>query len=135
MHQGRWYIGLASLCNQCHFEAERQLRILSKYFLKNRPRHERNIQADDAAKIARGKCQCDNDCGVLVTLKNLQEFEWDHIVQEPDDPCYRPVSQLVAGASLKRCEEERAKCRLLYSLCHKTHTQMQRRQRRVSIPT
>ena len=125
-------IGLASLCNQCHFEADRQFREPSKYFLKKRPRHERNIKADTAAKLARGKCQCDNDCGVLVTLENLQEFEWDHLVQEPDDPNYRCVSRLVAVASLKRCVEERAKCRLLYSLCHKAHTQLQRRQRRAN---
>jgi hypothetical protein len=128
-------IGLASLCNQCHYEAERRFRKSSRLSLMNRSRYERNIKADIAAKLARGKCQCDHDCGVLVTLQNLQEFEWDHLVQKPDDPSYRCVSRLVAAASLKRCEEERIKCRLLYSLCHKAHTQMQRRRRRVSIPT
>ena len=125
-------IGLASLCNQCHFEAERQLR---DPFLEKRSRHERNIKADVAAKLARGKCQCDSDCGVSVTRENLEEFEWDHLVQKPDDPSYRYMSRLVSGASLKRCEVERAKCRLLYSLCHKAHSQMQCRQRRRSKTT
>jgi hypothetical protein len=56
-------------------------------------------------------------------------FEWDHLVQSFDDPHYRVVSRLIQGCSAKRCDEERAKCRLLHHLCHRAHTAEQVRRR------
>ena len=34
----------------------------------------RNKEADDAAKIARGQCECDDRCGRLVTLESAGQF-------------------------------------------------------------
>lgn len=121
-------IGLASLCNTCHHEVRsQQYRNQPSW---HRSRVERARKADNAAKLGRGRCECDGECGRLVTMENLSEFVWDHLIQSFDDPDYRPVSLLVsAGAKPERCDMERKKCRLLYNKCHLLHTAEQNRRR------
>ena len=122
-------IGLVSLCFQCHCKAERKLRFSCRDYPWLRRFHLRNRRADVAAKVARGRCECDDGCGRLVNSENATEFEWDHLVQSFNDPEYRQVSALVgAPASLARCDMERMKCRLLYVTCHHRHSGVQRRQ-------
>jgi hypothetical protein len=122
-------IGLVSLCFQCHCNAERKLRFSSRDDPWLRRFQLRNRRADVAAKMARGRCECDDGCGRLVTSENVTEFEWDHLVQSFNDREYRLVSALVGRtASLARCDMERRKCRLLYVTCHHRHSGVQRRQ-------
>jgi hypothetical protein len=122
-------IGLVSLCFQCHCKAGRKLRFNGPSRPCIRRRQLRNRIADEAAKVARGQCECDDRCGRLITLENTSEFEWDHLVQSFDDPEYRQVGALVKRtASLARCDMERRKCRVLYITCHHRHTGVQRRQ-------
>jgi hypothetical protein len=123
-------IGLVSVCNQCHLEADGKGQSTVKS-LSFRSRVDRNRRADDTAKLARGHCECDDHCGLLVTTDNLGDFEWDHRVQSFDDAEYHLVSQLVATAcSLASCDKERKKCRLLYIECHRRHSIRQATQRR-----
>jgi hypothetical protein len=91
----------------------------------------RNRELDNAAKVARSECECDDEHGrVPVTLETVDLFEWDHLVQSFDDPVYRTVSALVGGGvSAERCDEERAKCRLLYIECHQAHSAKQTSER------
>ena len=119
-------VGLISLCNTCHREAHRRRRAQTK----PQPSRVRNIAADDAAKLQRGKCECDGQCGRAVTTENVREFEWDHLVQSFDDPDYQVVNTLVvSGYPLERCERERNKCRLLYHACHRSHSAVQHQRR------
>jgi hypothetical protein len=127
-------VGLVALCASCHREAGLSLkRSAPSSFWSSRPwllrSLERNRAADDAAKVARGQCECDDKCGRLVTLKNVGQFEWDHLVQSFDDPEYHRVSALVNSYStLERCDNERKKCRLLFITCHQQHSGRQHRQ-------
>ena len=132
-------VGLVSLCNQCHHEAGRRRRAQStpsrwarsRSAVYQRSATMRNRQVDDAAKLARLHCECGHDCSNVVTLENLREFEWDHLVQKPDDPDYHHVSTLVSGGKAPwRCDRERAKCRLLHHKCHSQHSAQQLVQRR-----
>ena len=128
-------VGLVALCVSCHREAGLKLRRSARptSFASSRPWYlrslERNKAADDAAKIARGQCECDDRCGRRVTLKSVGQFEWDHLVQSFHDPEYHRVSALVHGCcSLARCDNERKKCRLLFITCHQQHSGEQHRQ-------
>jgi hypothetical protein len=132
-------IGLVSLCWTCHRTEERRIQGPAKSSSLDRRRMlqriwkrkaaKRNREADNAAKLLRHQCQCDEKCGRVVTPSKLSEFEWDHLVQSFDDPEYRLVSVLVGQrAPLARCDQERKKCRLLHSLCHQRHTAEQNRQ-------
>jgi hypothetical protein len=119
-------IGLASVCTPCHREAGHKSP--SKSPVGKQRAIRRNRQLDNAAKVARGECECDEECGRRVRAEDVGLFEWDHLVQSFDDPGYRTVSYLVTtGKSAVRCEEERAKCRLLYFKCHRLHTGEQQR--------
>jgi hypothetical protein len=114
-------IGLVSVCVACHRQERRKIQHKSP---KRRLRTiARNRRLDNAAKIARGECECDEKCHRPVTAKNVDMFEWDHLVQSFNDPDYRAVGSLVSkGASSANCERERAKCRLLYFQCHRRHS-------------
>jgi hypothetical protein len=119
-------IGLASVCTPCHHQAERKSVYLTP---KNHLRSiARNRKLDSAAKLARRECECDDErCHRPVTAEDVEMFEWDHLVQSFDDPGYHKVSALVtSGKSAARCDEERAKCRLLYITCHRLHSALQR---------
>ena len=129
-------IGLVAVCAPCHYRAERILSRSARSASSSessqpdwRLRYkERNKEADDAAKIARGQCECDDRCGRLVTLESAGQFEWDHLVQSFDDPDYSKVSKLISNcSSLKRCARERMKCRLLFIHCHQRHSGEQHR--------
>jgi hypothetical protein len=122
-------IGLVSVCGICHRKAGRKTQYLSS---ESKRYMARNRRLDNAAKVARGECECDEKCHRPVTAKTVDLFEWDHLVQSFDDAGYRSVSALVGGAaSAARCERERAKCRLLYVKCHRDHTAKQRRERSI----
>jgi hypothetical protein len=85
---------------------------------------------DVAAKLARGHCECDEQCHRAATADDVAQFEWDHLDQSFDDPEYRPVSALVGnGYPAERCDRERAKCRLLYFKCHIARSAVQQRAR------
>jgi hypothetical protein len=122
-------VGLASVCGICHRKAARKTQYLSSE--KNQKAIARNRELDSAAKVARGKCECDDEhCRLPVTEKTVDLFEWDHLVQSFDDPDYRTVSALVGGGvSAERCDKERTKCRLLYIECHQAHSAKQTSER------
>jgi hypothetical protein len=125
-------IGLVSLCTRCHHKADRKRKYTSSE--KTLRARKRNRRLDDAAKIARGECECDEKCHRAVTAEDVDMFEWDHLVQSFDDPDYRTVSSLVhSTCSTARCDRERAKCRLLYIKCHHAHSVKQRARRRVVV--
>jgi hypothetical protein len=137
-------IGLVSVCVSCHRKAGRKGQHLtrtrrtrkSQSSSRTRTRKmqykDRNKSLDQAAKLARRECECDDqNCHRPVTAENLGLFEWDHRLQSFDDPDYRMVSYLVhTGASAERCDRERAKCRLLHIECHHAHTSKQSRVRK-----
>jgi hypothetical protein len=120
-------MGLVALCGPCHREEERGDRpIHASVSSSCRSRILKNREADDAAKLARGHCECDENCHRPVTMKDVGMFEWDHLMQSFKDTDYHMVSELVNnGAAPERCDRERAKCRLLYILCHRHHTARQ----------
>ena len=123
-------IGLVSLCGPCHRQAHRDAQTV---FRPDRHSHSKRGRwrraANDAAKLARGRCECDDKCNRPVTVSELGMFEWDHLVQSFDDPTYRSVGSLVHSASVERTDRERAKCRLLYVVCHRLHTGRQQQHR------
>jgi hypothetical protein len=121
-------VGLASLCSICHREAGRKGKLRSP--ARRIKAVKRNKKLDTAAKLARGRCECGAEqCHRPVTAKNVGLFEWDHLVQSFDDRDYHLVSSLVnSGKSTKRCDKERAKCRLLYIKCHRAHSGKQIRE-------
>jgi hypothetical protein len=124
-------IGLVSVCAACHHQKARRQCTSSERWMKAMAR---NKILDIAAKLARGECECDDECHRPVTEEDVDLFEWDHLVQSFDDPSYRRVSRLVNSASsTARCNRERAKCRLLYVKCHYAHSVKQRARRRVAL--
>ena len=124
-------IGLVSVCGPCHTAAAERLVKPRSYSEKHRRAVARNKRLDKAAKLARGACECDDRCGRRVRARHVGMFEWDHFVQSFDDPRYQKVGHLASSnSSAARCDEERAKCRLLYISCHRRHSAEQTRQRR-----
>jgi hypothetical protein len=128
-------IGLVSVCHPCHQQAERLYRLSTSTKPSSRPpvvrrTVARNRSLDIAAKMERAECQCDQRCHRRVTADNVGMFEWDHLVQSSDDADYHSVSAMVhTGYSTARYQKEIAKCRLLHAICHRQHSNEQRRQR------
>ena len=122
-------IGLASVCNPCHFRAGSKHYKIQTKMMRSAAR---NRKLDNAAKLARGRCECDDEtCRRPVTKEDVASFEWDHFVQSFDDPDYHLVGALVSsGKSVLRCDQEREKCRLMYIECHRRHSADQRHRRR-----
>lgn len=103
------------LCAPCH-------RIKSK---KERgvqtaqcPLRRQKIINDEKLRV--GACEC--GCGRKVTPENVQTFDWAH----KDRATWTSrISQLVYKTEeyfQKQWPLERAKCRLLHSICHKAET-------------
>ena len=70
------------------------------------------------AKLDYGKCDCH---GIVVTIENLHQFQWDHI--DPQNKKY--VIGKIQKQSDKVFFEELAKCRLVCTSFHKAHTRNQ----------
>ena len=127
-------VGLASVCSVCHREAERAGRQPTRRSARVVQLLKRSRAADNAAKLARLECECDDKCHRAVTADDLGLFEWDHLVQSFDAPDYKAVGALVCSHySVERCDKERAKCRLLYFQCHREHSGKQIRVRSVQL--
>jgi hypothetical protein len=121
--------GLVAVCLPCHHRASKSQCIIpdATYTTKRRA-IAKNKRLDDAAKLACGGCECDEQCCRAVTAEDVYMFEWDHLVQSFNDPSYRAVGHLVnSGRSVATCDRERAKCRLLYFQCHHRHSAEQYR--------
>ena len=100
--------GLASQCRSC-------------YAVRDRRRIEHGRKRATQAKLDYGKCDCH---GIVVTLDNLDQFEWDHI--EPK------LKRFVIGKMMVQTDktffQELAKCRLVCRSFHVAHTREQRSQ-------
>ena len=98
--------GLASQCRAC-------------YAVRDSRRIEHGKKRAIEAKLNYGKCDCH---GIVVTIDNIDEFEWDHI--EPK------LKRFVIGGMTVRTDkvffEELAKCRLVCRSFHVAHTREQR---------
>jgi hypothetical protein len=100
--------GLASQCRSC-------------YAIHDAQRLEYGKKRKIKAKLDYGKCDCH---GIIVTLENLDQFEWDHI--NPQDKKY--VIGKMTIMTDKLFYEELAKCRLVCRAFHVAHTREQRSQ-------
>ena len=65
-------------------------------------------------KIDIGKC---NHCDKQVTKDNFYLFDFDHLRDK-----VKTVSQLIGKSTIKKIDEEIAKCQLLCCKCHKLKT-------------
>ena len=100
--------GLAPQCRAC-------------YAIRDKKRIEHGKKRRVKAKLDYGKCDCH---GIIVTVENLDQFEWDHI--DPQDKKY--VIGKMTVMTDKLFYEELAKCRLVCRSFHVAHTREQRSQ-------
>lgn len=100
--------GLTAICKECAS-------------VQNKKYAEHGRQRAIKAKLDYGKCDCH---GIVVTLDNLDEFEWDHI--DPKTKKFR-ISQMQKRSDWQ-FYEELAKCRLVCPSFHIAHTRQQRLQ-------
>lgn len=98
--------GLRSQCKSCQA-------------VKYKPRIEHGRKRAIQVKLDYGKCDCH---GIVVTLDNFGQFEWDHI--EPK------LKRFEIGSGVhysdKLFYQELAKCRLVCRSYHVVHTRQQR---------
>jgi hypothetical protein len=97
--------GLSRICKTCKR-------------IKSDKENEHGRQRAIKAKLDYGKCDCH---GIVVTIENLHQFQWDHI--DPQNKKY--VIGKIQKQSDKVFFEELAKCRLVCTSFHKTHTRSQ----------
>lgn len=103
------------LCRPCHrIKSKRERGVqIQPYILRRR-----KIVNDEKLRV--GACEC--GCGRKVTPENVCTFDWAH----KDRATWTiQISQLVYKSEAyfqKQWPFERAKCRLLHSICHKAET-------------